>query len=162
MKRNRLVGSWGCVASEPRIVYVEDRRFTKNHSSLDDVLQLTNIPRPVIVLKYFQRRSINRGYFLSRLLGVALHEIFGEQRDILDSFAKRRNVDRKHIQTIVKVASEVAFVHVRCKIAIRRGQNADINLNRFSASDSLELPLLKYPQQRNLRFSRQVTDLVEE
>jgi hypothetical protein len=93
--------------------------------------------------------------------GLPKAHIFGEQRDIFDSFAQRRNVYRKHVQTIVEVSSEVAFVHVRGKIAIGRRRDAHIDLNRFRASDSLEFPLLKYPKQSNLRFGRQVTDLVE-
>jgi hypothetical protein len=82
--------------------------------------------------------------------------------DIFNSFAQRRNVHRKHVETIIEVSTEVAFVHVGGKIAIGRRQDAHVDSNRFCASESLEFALLKYPKHCNLRFGRQVTDLVEE
>src|SRR5580692_8675096 len=115
----------------------------------------------MIVLQHFKRQSINSGYLLACLFRIAPHEIFGEQWDVFGSFAQGGNVYRKHVQTIEEVLPEVAFVHVRGKIAIGRRQDAHIDLNRFGASDSLEFALLKYSKQSNLRFGRQVTDLVE-
>ena len=89
------------------------------------------------------------------------YQVFGEQRDIFDSFAQRRNVDRKHVETIVEVSTEAAFFHVRGKIAIGHRQDAHVDSNRFRAPDSLEFALLKYPLQGNLCFGRQINDLVE-
>jgi hypothetical protein len=85
----------------------------------------------------------------------------GKQWNIFNSFAQRRNVYRKHIQAIVKVLPEIAFVHVRDKIAIGRCQDAYVDLNGFRASNSLKFAFLKHTKQGNMRFGRQVPDLVE-
>jgi len=146
---------------KPRLIHVQDRRLTKNDGSFDYVLQLSNISWPVIVPQHFKCQSIDSGYLLACLFRIALHQILGEERDIFDSFSQGRNVYRKHVQTIIEVLSEVAFAHVGGKIAIGRCEDTHIDLDWFRASDSFELTLLKYAEQSNLRFYRQVADLVE-
>jgi len=49
--------------------------------AFDDVLQFPNVARPVIAPEQIQRLLAHTSNFLSGLLGVAVHQVFSQQRD---------------------------------------------------------------------------------
>ena len=48
------------------------------------------------------------------------------------------------------------------KVTIRRSNDPHIDFGRMAAADPLDLPLLQYPQQLDLRIQRQFSDFVQE
>ena len=48
------------------------------------------------------------------------------------------------------------------EIAVRRGDDAHVDLDRLAAADPLELALLQDAQQLDLHVQRELADLVEE
>ena len=78
------------------------------------------------------------------------------------ALAERRHRDRKDVQPIEEIAAERARLDRRLQVAVRRGDDADVDANRCGPSDTLELALLQDAKQRDLRLHRQVADFVEE
>ena len=48
------------------------------------------------------------------------------------------------------------------QVAVGRRDDADIDLDRFLSTHTLDLMLLQYPQQTNLSGQRQLTDFIQE
>ena len=81
--------------------------------------------------------------FPGKLLGEGL----GEQCDIASSFSERRSVNRKYIETIVQVLTEISILDRSKQVSIGRRDHTYIDLNRLVASDALEFPFLQHAQQ---------------
>src|ERR1700704_3439753 len=89
--------------------YLETGAAREDHTALDQVLQLTDVSRPVI--------SRQRGHRLFRtaldsprhLLGKLVCKEVDQQGNIFGPLAQRRYVNRENIQTIVKVAAKFLF-----------------------------------------------------
>ena len=77
------------------------------------------------------------------LAGVFAHEEFGQKRNVSGPFAKRRNRDRKDVETVKKVAAESLVLDLVCQIAIRGGDTADIDVDDAGAAQTAYLVFLK-------------------
>jgi hypothetical protein len=71
-------------------------------------------------------------------------------------------LDGEDIQSIPEVLAEGASRHSRWQVAVRGRQYAHIHRNRLVAADPFKFPLLQHAQERDLRLSREVADLVQE
>src|SRR5258708_26295011 len=67
---------------EPRLVDPERVAAAKDHRSLDDVLQLANIARPVVGLAQLQGLLVDLPDVFSSLGRIAPHVVLDEQRNI--------------------------------------------------------------------------------
>jgi hypothetical protein len=111
-------------------------------------------PRSMAVPVQIERPLVHAPNRLARLSRVPIDEVLDQHGNVLSSVPQRRNLERKHVQPIKEILPEGAAVHRRAQVAIRRGDDAHVDLNRLSAPDSLELPLLQHPQQRDLGLCR--------
>ena len=75
--------------------------------------------------------------------------------------AQRRNVDWKHVQAKIEVASETAFSHHLFQVPVGGRNDPDIHGNRLGSPYAFDLLFLQHPQQPDLRLRRQFSDLVK-
>ena len=68
-------------------------------------------------------------------------------REVVAPFAQRGKVDCVSVQTVVEVATELVLLHHEFHVSIRSGDNANVCLDCFVASDALETLLLQDTQQ---------------
>src|SRR5271157_297639 len=84
-----------------------------------------------------------------------------QQRNVLSSLPKRRDLNRKHVQSIKQVFAKLAFANHRGKIPVGRGDDSHIDMDRFGAPQTFELLLLNGTQQLWLQFQADVADFIE-
>jgi hypothetical protein len=81
---------------------------------------------------------------------------------IFRSLAERRHHERKYIETVIEIASELpAFHHLR-QIAMCGCYQPNVNLMRVGAAEAFKLSLLENPQQLGLQGERKIADFIKE
>src|SRR4029453_3995803 len=85
---------------ERHIFNIEDTVTAENYQTFDHILQLTNIPWPMIMGQERQRLGCNALHLASKVFVVLPEEVIDEERDILTAVAQRRHMDWDHIETI--------------------------------------------------------------
>ena len=86
----------------------------------------------------------------------------GQGGDILRSLAKRREVNRDHIEAVVEVLAEGALADHRFEVAVGGSDHAHIHADRLRPSNTLELALLKHAQELHLHRQADIADLIEQ
>src|SRR5262245_48925116 len=71
-------------------------------------------------------------------------------------------MDRYHIQAVIKILSECAFLYHQPEIGACRRDDTHIDPDRNIAADTVEFPFLNNSQQFDLQRFRHVADLIEE
>src|SRR2546427_10433989 len=71
-------------------------------------------------------------------------------------------MDGEDVQAVVEVFAEALLLDEASEVAVRRGDQADVDLDRPGAADTLELLLLEDPEELRLELERDLADLVEE
>ena len=120
------------------------------------------LPGQSYVARSSSASSSNPVDALAVLLGVAAEEEARERRDVLAPIAQRRDLDRDHVEAVEEVFAESPFGDARPQVAVGRGDDADVDLERLVAADALERPLLQEAKELHLRRRRDLADLVEE
>src|SRR5208282_472539 len=100
----------------------------ENHAALHEVFKLANIPWPIGVHQRLHRRFRNRPNALLHLAGEAQNKEMNQQRNIFTPFAEWRNLNRKHIYPIKKVFAELVVTNHALQIAVRCGNETNVNL----------------------------------
>src|SRR4029077_2220916 len=81
---------------------------------------------------------------------------------VVAAFAQRWHFDREYVEPVIQVSTKGTIVNERFKIAVRRGQHSDIDLDRSRRAKPLDLSPLQHTQKLGLQFERYVSDFVEE
>ena len=71
-------------------------------------------------------------------------------------------MDRKDVQSIIKILPELLVVYHRAQITVGRREQASIRTQGYAAANPFELALLQKPQQLRLEFRSHLADFVEE
>ena len=79
-------------------------------------------------------------------LVVLFQKMIQKEGDILLAVPEGRKKNRNHIQAVIKILPELTFADGFFKVAVGRGDNADIRRNRPHAPNPLEFFLLKDAQ----------------
>ncbi len=138
------------------------RPRTDQHRLLDDVLKLADVSRP---RKGLQRRHGHRmdvKEFLAELVVEARRHSPHQRRNVLDALAYRRQMERHHVEAVIKVAAELAPFDRLVQVPIARDDDPSRAVLRFVASHRLVLAGLDDPQEVGLLFHPQRIDLVQE
>ena len=122
--------------------------------ALDRVPQLADVALPAIPLQRLERGRRDALRPLVVLAAEMLHEVPHEQRDVFGTFAQRRHVDRNHGEPEVQVLAEVALLDFFLEVLVRRGDHADVDLDRARRSEALDFALLQHAQHLGLRLRR--------
>src|SRR5262249_40902769 len=91
-----------------------------------------------------------------------LDEMVGQEWNVLLALAQRWNVERNHVEAVVKVFAEGALFQRRPQGLIGSRNYAHIRVPRDIASQPLELALLEDAQQFYLNRPGNVPDFIEE
>ena len=86
----------------------------------------------------------------------------GDQRQVVDAVAQRRQVDREDVEPIEQVFAQLAPGDRLVRIAIGRGEDAHVGLLELGRADAHEGARLEHAQQLDLQVERHLGDLVEE
>jgi hypothetical protein len=119
--------------------------FHQHDCPLHDVLQLANVPGPVIGLERFQGFLVDVRDGLAAALAVQAEEVQGQLIDVIAPFPQRRGLHRDHVQAIEQVFAEPAFFHQAFQVLIGGGDDAHIDTDRLPRADALEGHFLQHP-----------------
>src|SRR5207253_7246704 len=84
---------------------VDDERPGASHNerAIDDVAQLAHIARPVVLLQRLDEVRLDIVDFLLFCLIQLLQKEVREERNVLESLSKRRDLDRENVQAVVEI-----------------------------------------------------------
>src|SRR5581483_8260164 len=91
----------------------------------------------------------------------ALRERAHELIDVFLAIAKRRKADRVLVQAREEIAPKLLLLHVLMEIAVRRADDADVDLLGRRRAEREDLFRLEHAKELGLRLERHVADLVE-
>src|ERR1700748_376786 len=105
-----------CASNKESAVAMSYRHKIRRQGSVspvfNDVLEFADIARPIVCFEEVERVFINAFEHLACLMCISMEEIFEQHRNILSAFSKRRDMDRKYVQTIEEIRAE-------CSICLR-------------------------------------------
>jgi hypothetical protein len=94
---------------------------------------------------------------------VELHEkVLDEYGDVDRALTQRGQSNGNDVEPIKQVFAEGALCDELLEIAVRRRDEAHVDVNGLDATDALELALLQRAEQLHLHLDRDLADLVEE
>jgi len=117
----------------------------QNHGSLNEVLEFTDIPGPVIAGQPLHGLGGNRFNLLIHESGILLNEVPNQKRDILRPLAKGRCGDGENVQPIVKVTTEFLVSNHLSEVATCGCNHTRVYSSCMRAAQSLEFLLLQHP-----------------
>ena len=88
-------------------------------------------------------------------------ERLDQHRQVVDAFAQRRHPDRGHADAIEQILTQPRLRHLSIEVAVRGGDEPDIDFSRRGLTDARDFPLLQDAQQARLHTHRNVANLVE-
>src|SRR5437667_1954650 len=142
--------------------HLEPPAARKDHRALDQVRELADVPGPSVPTERVQRLARDDLHPAVHGTREPLDEGAHQGRNVLGPLAERRGMDREHVQPVVEIVPEPLLFHHPKEVAVRRGDEADVDLDRLRTPDPLELLLLQDAQQLRLKLERDLADLVEE
>jgi hypothetical protein len=83
---------------------------------------------------------------LALALGAFPNEVSDQQGKILYSFSQWWEVDGKHIQPVVEIRAECAFLDHTPEILVGGGDDAHVEFHCVPASEALDLLFLEDPE----------------
>jgi acetoin:2,6-dichlorophenolindophenol oxidoreductase subunit alpha len=136
---------------------------TNDQSTFDDVLELPHISRPLVGLQLSHGAVSKDGWpCKGHLAALAVCQVFGPHRDILEPFPQGGNVNGKYIDAKPEVFPEQIVLHQSQQIAIRRGNHPDVYGNGVASADPLKFRGLEEPQEPDLCRKGKLSYFVEE
>src|SRR5271165_2226047 len=141
--------------------HIQLAALCENNCAFDEVLQLAHVTGPRGVRQHFHCSLRDRSDFLPHSSGQLRHKIVNKQRNVFSSLTKRRDLNRKHVQSIKQVFAKLAFANHCGKVLVCRCNDSRVDMDGFGAPQTLELLLLNGAQQLGLQFQADVTDFVE-
>src|SRR5439155_23001119 len=134
----------------------------QDHGTLDHVLQLPDVARPVVafeLLPLLHRYPWLGDAELARREG---DEVRSEEWDITLPLPQRGKLDQKNAQTVVEILAEASRPDLGLEVPVRRRDHAHVDLARGVVAHALVLPLLQHAEEFGLKLDREVADLVEQ
>lgn len=103
----------------------------RDHRAVDDVDQLADVARIVVILEQTHHRLGNAADRLVVLLAEFLQKMETEERDVIPALPQGGQVDRIHVQAIKQVFAEIAFFDLFEKVLVDGGDDAHVDLQVF-------------------------------
>src|SRR5439155_4824654 len=108
----------------------------EDHRALDEVRELPHVPRPRIPAERLEGLAGDHLDVPIHRAGETLHEETDQRGDVVGSLAQRRDLDREDVQAVVEVVAEALLLDQPGQVAVRRGDQADVDLDRPGAADT--------------------------
>ena len=127
----------------------------QDHQPLDQILELADVARPVVVADPVQSPLGDAdGASLALLPVHRFEEMLGEQRNVLPAVSERRNFDREDADPIVEIGAENPIGHFLAQVPVRRRDDSHVDLLGPARAETLELSVLQHAQQLPLDLER--------
>ena len=133
----------------------------EDEGPLEDVLQLADVAGPLVRHKPLLGGGVDPVNTAADPRRELVEEILRQEGNILRSFTERRELNREHAEPVVEVFAERFLVDSLFQVAVRGGDDPDVDLPWGIAADSVELVFLQDAEELGLGLQRQLTDLVE-
>src|SRR5439155_938664 len=121
-----------------------------------------DVPRPAVGPQTPQGLGGDRCGRSREVLPRPLDERRDELRKIFDTLPERRDLQSHPLQAVEQIEAELAGGDELVEIAVRRSDDAHIDIDRAVAAHALDLPLLERSQNLSLHRQRHIADLVEQ
>jgi Aldo/keto reductase family len=129
--------------------------------ALDGVLQLPNVTWPGVGKQPLGGRRPEAGHLFARTPRELLDEGLGQHEHVAPAGAQRRHDDPDDVDAKIEILAEALLRDGRVEIAVRGGDDPDVEGDLSIPADGSHLALLQRPQQLGLHAERHVADLVE-
>ena len=96
------------------------------------------------------------------LLGVLREERLGDDEHVVAAIAQRRQEQVHDVEAVVEILAEAARADLVLEDAVRRGDDADVDLLGLAVADAVDDALLQRAEELHLEVQRELADLVEE
>ena len=125
-----------------RQIKLEHARARRYHRPLDNVLQFTNVSRPIVVLqhRYVTPSELGGGY--AQPMARSVDTVRRKRRDVFRALAERGNGDRKDVQPVVKVFAKMATRNSLLQVLVRCRDRAHVHFASLRFSNALERSFL--------------------
>ena len=125
------------------------------------VPKLSHVAWPVVLREHLER-AIAEALRTPLGLNEVLEKRLREELDVIAAISQRSEIDLEHLQPVVQVGAQLPFVDRLLDVAVARGQDAHIDLNRLFGSNASQRVRLEHAQQLDLQLDRHLGDFVEE
>src|SRR5262249_10612260 len=119
----------------------------QDHRALDGILELANVAWPRIAHQARHRLIVHAGHQLPDSASMLLHEMRGEQWNVVGPITQRRHLDRDDVETVIQILLKEAGVDHLHEVAIRCGDDTYIDAFRALRAKRFDFAFLKHPQQ---------------
>src|SRR4029077_18873617 len=85
-----------------------------------------------------------------------------QEWNVLPPLAKRWYLNRKNVQPVKQILTELMVANHSRQVSMRRRDQANVDMNCFVAAQPLELLLLQSAQQFRLQLQADVADFIQE
>jgi hypothetical protein len=143
------------------ILRVDPGAMCQYDRMLDGVLQLPNVAGPRVPQQQVSRRSRESSDLSLHLPRQLRQRAAGDRQDVRPPVAERRNAKLDDAKTVVKVIPEPAAVDLLGEVAIRRGDDPDIDFPRAALTDAADFVFLQNAEQLHLHGLSELADLIE-
>src|SRR5260370_15035498 len=115
---------------------------SQNYAPLDEILELANVPWPLIRDEGRHRFRRNLFDFLVHPAGINFDKMFDQRRNGFAALPQRWQRDRKHIQTVVEVATKFVALHHASQIPVGGSDEPNVHLVSPSTAQAFEFLFL--------------------
>src|SRR6266850_1280135 len=105
-RRNRV---WHHEWRKPGVIYRKSLPVAQNHRTLDHILQLAHVARPVIGLEQIQGALGDMSNAFARSFGVAIDQILDQDVNIVAALPQCWHSKREHVEAVEEILTEGAF-----------------------------------------------------
>jgi cholest-4-en-3-one 26-monooxygenase len=145
-----------------REMLVEEDPVAEHDRAIDGVPQLADVAGPAVRPEDLDGLEWDLRHGTPELRGGGGREGAGQRLDLGATLPERRDRQRDAVETEVEILTESAARHLLLEIAVRGGDEADVDVDGRAAPDAEDRLLLQHPEQLHLDGERQVPHLVQE
>src|SRR5665213_1825284 len=131
---------------ETRFVHCKRTRVTQCDSTLNHILQLADIPRPLVVLHQPQSPVFDGLKLLPHLFSKSGNEVFDKNGNVGYTLAERWHRDWYDIQPVQEILAEFTFAYKLFEVAMGRRQYSNVHRNGVVAANTFNFAFLQHAQ----------------
>ena len=138
------------------------RAVAQHHGAFNHVFQFADVSGPAVIHQGPECLRRNLDGRLAVFAGKFFQKMTDKAGNVFTTAAQRRQINRNHVQAIVKVFAELAFAHQHVQINVGGRDQANIDLQFMDAAQMHELAVLDHAQNLRLGFKAHGADLIQE